>query len=381
MRVAVRTDAAVHIGTGHVMRCLTLADQLRASGAEVVFVCREHQGHLCSFIEIKGYRVARLPQAQGAGGSDAGDQPSPRRLPENKQSYAAWLGVDWTLDAKQTLAVLGEGVWDWLIVDHYGLDGRWHGTMRQRCRRVMVIDDLAEGWYDCDLLLNQNLGSREADYANGVSPGCRILAGAKYALLRPEFSAMRATSLARRERPQLKQLLLSMGGVDRHNATGAVLAALKNCALPPDCRITVAMGAQAPWLEAVRKTAASVRWDTRVLCDAANMAQLMTVSDLAIGAAGSSSWERCCLGLPTLTVVVAANQAQAAEYLEGVGATINLGFADQLAAPLAEAVDRIGADLDLLRVMSAAAANVVDGRGTTEVAQRVLGLSHAPEGR
>lgn len=116
-----------------------------------------------------------------------------------------------------------------------------------------------------------------------------------------------------------------------------------------------------------------------MLCDVPNMAQLMTTSDLAIGAAGSSSWERCCLGLPTLTVVVATNQGLAAERLERVGATINLGFAEELAVPLQDAVRRIGADLDLLRIMSAAAADVVDGRGAQQVAQQVLQLIHARE--
>lgn len=369
MRVAVRTDAAVHIGTGHVMRCLALAVQLRAFGAEVAFVCREHQGHLSDFIEGKGYRVARLPGAHGAGASESVPS-SPQH--ERQPSYAAWLGVDWMLDAQQTLASLTENVWDWLIVDHYGLDSRWHGAIRQSCARVMVIDDLAEGRYDCNLLLNQNIGSTAAAYANCVPPGCRVLAGTRYALLRPEFGALRTDSLARRARPQLAQLLISMGGVDQHNATGAVLVALQSCALPPACRITVVMGAQAPWLVAVRKAAATLPWETEVLCDVPNMAQLMATSDLAIGAAGSSSWERCCLGLPTLTVVVAANQGQAAEQLERVGATINLGFAEQLAAPLQNAIRRVGADLALLRIMSAAAADLVDGRGAQRVAQQVL---------
>ena len=132
----------------------------------------------------------------------------------------------------------------------------------------------------------------------------------------PEFAALRAYSLQRRARPQLRQLLITMGGVDKDNATGEVLTALRVCPLPADCQITVVMGTTAPWLSEVEQLARDMPWPTRVLVGVNDMARLMAESDLAIGAAGATSWERCCLGLPTAMFVLAENQKYAAWLLD-----------------------------------------------------------------
>ena len=208
MNIIFRTDASLDIGTGHFMRCLTLADALRERGAECRFVCREHAGNLLDVIRQRGFEAYGLPLGDAVTAkSDVSDNLLPL--------HAAWLGADWASDAEQTLAAIGDTKFDWLIVDHYALDARWEHRLRCSCHRLMVIDDLADRVHDCDLLLDQNLGRTAADYKERVPATCTVLAGAQYALLRPEFAALRAYSLERRAHPKLKRLLITMGGVEQ----------------------------------------------------------------------------------------------------------------------------------------------------------------------
>lgn len=360
LTVVFRTDASLDIGTGHVMRCLTLADALREHGANCRFVCRAQPGDLIDLIRQRGYDVYVLPFIEELATSDSARDESP-------PAHASWLGTDWITDAKLTLSALSGTRIDWLIVDHYALDARWEQTLRSACCHLMVIDDLADRPHECELLLDQNLGRTSANYADLVSIGCTILAGPKYALLRPEFAALRQESLGRRATPQLKHLLITMGGVDRGNATGQVLDALKDCPLPVDCRITVVMGPHAPWLTQVREQAAQLPWSIKVLVNVSDMAKLMTDSDLAIGAAGSTSWERCCLGLPSILVVLAENQLPIAKALDAAGATRTtsvLTLATDINSFLCQ--DAITSSLTQT---SSLAANVTSGEGAAIVSQ------------
>ena len=242
MKVALRVDASLDIGIGHVMRCLALADALRDRGAVCTFVCREFPGNLIDVIRRHNHQVHPLPLV-----APAVDLTNNAPL-----CHAAWLGVDWRDDVRQMQSALGEDLFDWIVVDHYGIDALWERSMRPRCRSLMVIDDITDRMHDCDVLLNQNLGRTAADY-DGLTPfGCRVCAGSEYALLRPEFKALRAFSLRRRAIPCLDRLLITMGGVDKDNVTGSVLDALFGCPLPSACRISVVMGPHAPWLERIR---------------------------------------------------------------------------------------------------------------------------------
>ncbi|HVX04720.1 MAG TPA: UDP-2,4-diacetamido-2,4,6-trideoxy-beta-L-altropyranose hydrolase, partial [Rhodanobacteraceae bacterium] len=258
---------------------------------------------------------------------------------------------------------------DWLVLDHYALDRAWERKVRPFCGHLMVIDDLVDRPHDCDLLLDQTLGRRAAEYAGLVPHGCLLLAGTRYALLRAEFSAVREHSLRRRAAGGLRNILVSMGGVDQLNATGRVLQALRQCTLPQDCRLAVLMGARAPWLDAIRSLAAAMPWPCEVKVDASNVAELIADCDLAIGAAGGSAWERCVLGAPSLLVVTASNQQDVARSLERAGAARVLGDIDSIAVMLPRAMT--GLDSEVLARMSGAAREVCDGRGAERVT-RVL---------
>lgn len=362
MLVAFRVDAALAIGSGHVMRCLTLAAALRAGGARCLFICRAHPGHLGELVRQQGHELQLLP-------APAGDAAAAPEVP----AHAAWLGSNWQDDAAQTAAALGDLEPDWLVVDHYGIDARWEQALRRHCRQLLVLDDLADRPHDADLLLDQNLGRDAADYKRLVTAGCRLLTGTTYALLRPEFAALRNSSLERRRQPMLQHILVSLGGVDLPNTTATVLAALAPLPLPADTRITVVLGLQSPWQKAVQQTASTLPWPVEVLSNISDMAARMAASDLAIGAAGSTSWERCCLGLPAILVCLAENQRGALQTLSAAGAAQAID-ADAIAVQLPAALTQMG-QAGTLAAFSRQAAALVDGLGTQRVRDLLYGHS------
>jgi len=366
MHVAFRVDASLQIGTGHVMRCLTLADELRRRGARCSFVCRPHEGHLLALVAQRGHQALALPELQ------EGAQPN-----RNGTEHARWLGTDWTTDAQDTQQALNATTRcqhvDWLVVDHYALDVRWEHALRSQATRIMVIDDLADRPHACDLLLDQNLGRSAQDYCGLLKGKNNTLIGPQYALLRPEFAALRAQSIARRQsNTQLSSLLVTMGGVDKDNATGQVLTELQSCNLPADLRVTVVMGPHAPWLAQVQAQATQMPWHTEVLVGVNNMAQLMAESDLAIGAAGSTSWEFCCLGIPSLLICTADNQRTVIAALASNNASVSLdsfelGQSDCI--PFKKQYTRITENLS---IFSATAARITDGNGASRVCKEML---------
>ena len=355
MKIAFRTDASLQIGTGHVMRCLTLADALRQRGAQSTLICRTHPGHLLDLLQQRGHIVKALASPDHA-------YPAPAA-----PCHAQWLGTDWSSDAEQTKQSLGNQTVDWLVVDHYALDHRWEQTMRPHTRRIMAIDDLADRPHDCDLLLDQNLGRQAEDYCGLLSSHTKTLIGPAYALLRPEFVQWREYSLQRRTRPQLKNLLITMGGVDQTNATGQVLEALSQCELPIDLRITVVMGPIAPWQAQVQAQAAAMPRPTQVLVGVSNMAQLMAESDLCIGAAGSTSWERCCLGLPAIQLVLAANQKEINHALDLARSVLSVQL-EMLMAELPSILAKVTKS-DALCDLTKNASVVCDGLGAAKTVQ------------
>lgn len=302
MRVVIRTDASLRIGTGHVMRCLTLARALHEKGAEVVFICRDHTGNLINKIQSEGFEVYTLITKSNFHSAQSREPLQPTL------AHAEWLGASQRQDAKGCQPILEKNNPDWLIVDHYAIDQVWQKALKPYYQKLMVIDDLGDREHICDLLLDQNFGSTREKYQNLVPTNCCILAGSDYTLLRPEFAQWRDYSLKRRQQPVLKNLLINLGGVDADNYTGKVLNVIRDSTLPKDIQIKVVMGALAPHLEEVKKIANRMPFETIMLIDVNNMAEVMANSDLAIGAAGSTTWERCCLGLPAIQLVIAENQ-------------------------------------------------------------------------
>lgn len=182
MKVVFRTDSSVQIGSGHVMRCLTLAEQLREMGVEILFICRELIGNLNDLIVSKGFNLCPLPA------------PEKFDVVLDWNQHASWLEVPWEKDANETTDCLKKSIGhaDWLIVDHYALDTIWERRLRLQAANIMVIDDLADRPHDCNMLLDQNLYTNsESRYQGLVTENCLKFFGPRYALLRKEFIAAR----------------------------------------------------------------------------------------------------------------------------------------------------------------------------------------------
>jgi len=366
MVVFFRVDASIQIGSGHVMRCLTLANALKNEGANCTFICREHSGNILALIQSKGHGVVALPTKEA---NIALTSQHPR------QEYLSWLGATPDEDAGQTIAAIQSLTVDkptWLIVDHYALDRNWEEQLRLYCQKIMVIDDLADRQHDCDLLLDQTFGRDECDYQALVPEHCTILTGSYYALLRPEFAQWREYSLQRRQQPQLKQLLITLGGVDKDNVTGQVLTALATSQLPNDCQITIVMGEHAPWLKSIRAQAQQLPWPTEVKINVTHMAELMANSDFCIGAAGSTTWERCCLGLPTIQYVIAENQKKIATQLQLINAILWL-----------KEINTINKQIILAKSyqkkLTFSCAIICDGQGTQKITKKIFNLNQDNE--
>lgn len=341
MNVAFRADAGLEIGSGHVMRCLAFADALRARGVTCRFVCRAHPGNLGGMIGRRGYDIAMLPA------------PADRSV-----AVAGWLGADWWTDAAETRRALGDEPVDWLIADHYAIDIRWETTVRGACARLMVIDDLADRSHDCDVLLDQTLGREAGDYLSLVPAACRIMTGTDYALLRPKFKRTRFLG-AERRLASVETILVSLGGTDPRGLTRPVLDGLKRADVAAG--IDIVAPPQPGW-------GAGIRWHPTV----DDMASLMAGADLAIGAGGTSSWERCCLGLPSLLVVSADNQRQSASRLVAANAALELGDWKTISpVKIAATVGEVARDVVGLRRMSRHAFRVCDGLGAARVAATI----------
>ncbi|TRO26510.1 UDP-2,4-diacetamido-2,4,6-trideoxy-beta-L-altropyranose hydrolase [Ectopseudomonas mendocina] len=351
MKVAFRADASLEIGTGHIMRCLTLARALRECGHDCLFISREHPGNLLRLISEEGFAVHALPVGIEF---------------DSELAHAMWLGASQAEDALACKELLAAWCPDWLVVDHYALDHRWEISVRPVGCRVLVIDDLADRQHSCDVLLDQNLGRSQLDYKELLPNGCVMLTGPHYALLRPEFAELRLDSMAKRRNSRLENILISMGGVDQANYTGLLLDVLSSLQLPVRTRLTLVLGRTAPHLQAVIEAASHSPWQVEVLCGINDMAQRMFDADLAIGAAGGSSWERCCLGLPALLLILAENQKGGGLALAEKGAALLIEPSVSLTNQLKTALDLI-TEPQSLQQYSIAASHITDGLGCNRV--------------
>ncbi|MGC9457316.1 MAG: UDP-2,4-diacetamido-2,4,6-trideoxy-beta-L-altropyranose hydrolase [Halothiobacillaceae bacterium] len=354
MNIAIRVDASTAMGTGHLVRCRTLGRALRQQGATVRFICRAHLGHGLEALREEGFTVAALPEPEASESESSGED------------YARWLGVSQSRDADETIAAL-EGRPGWLVVDHYGLDAEWEQRLRPHVGRILVIDDLANRNHDCDALLDQNYNpDAEARYAERLPAEAMRLFGPRYALLGPEYAAYRREAGAHSGR--VDRVLVFFGGTDPDNLTGRALEALSDPAFA-NVAVDAVVGPNNPHREALAKQA-KARPGTTLHDPRPHLADLMAGADLAIGAGGTTTWERCCLGLPSLVVSIADNQRPACEALAADGLIAYAGHHEQVTAEILRArLAELAFEPDRLQRMAAAGRKLVDSRG----AERVTG--------
>ena len=291
MNVAFRVDASNQIGTGHFMRCLTLANALKQRGVQTQFVSRQMPEHLRDMLAEKKHEFMPFNSR-------------PSKEAADDLAHAHWLGTSQAQDATDTIHALSNQTWDWLVVDHYALDIRWESALRQMAENILVIDDLADRQHDCNVLLDQNFYvDAETRYVGKVPEHCQLLLSPRYALLREEFQQLREQVKPRKG--PVKRVLVFFGGVDTDNYTALAIEALTNIGIN-ELQVDVVIGAQHPFRESIR--AACIRHNFTCHVQTDRMAELMALADLSIGAGGSAIWERCCLGSPTITICSADNQ-------------------------------------------------------------------------
>lgn len=350
MKVLVRADASVDVGSGHLMRCLTLADQLRDEGAEVAFACRELPGAMFDLLRTLGYQFAKLPLAE---------------VGKDPQQF----------DAEQSIQAaeqfFPDGT-DWVVVDHYELDAEWERMLRPHVCKLIVIDDLANRSHDCDLLLDQNYYRDQDQRYQGLVPEkCVTLLGPEYVLLRPEFAD--AKQRLRVRNGSVRRILVFFGGSDPTNQTQKVVEALRLLDRP-DINVDVVVGSANPNRNIIQ-TLCDELSNVTFHCQVSNMAELILNADLGIGAGGAAMWERCCLGLPTITVVFVANQECTTEDVAEIGAIEYLGWSDKLSTDdYAQAIARTLENPQQVRQIADAALGVLHFKTTSlaYVMQRIL---------
>ena len=363
--VVFRADASRTIGSGHVMRCLTLATALRDLGMTAVFVSREHDGHLCHVIQERGFAITRLSVSTAAVPIDP------------TLAHASWLGASWQEDAEQTrVAVEALGAKpDWLVADHYAIDGRWERVLRPAVGQLMVIDDLADRPHDCDLLLDQNLvAQKQTRYAGKVAPSCGLLLGPDYALLQPVYAEAHDRVPARKG--PIRRIAISFGGADNDNLTGCSVRGFLKLDRP-DIEVDVVVAANSPHALAIREQLAE-HANIHLHCSLPTLAPLFAKADLAVGGSGATNWERLCLGLPALVVTMAENQRPIADELSERHLIRPLGdhtVVDEKAiADALRTVIHEGLDVEWSRRCLAA----VDGKGLSRVCAAMTVTASTP---
>jgi len=374
MRILIRSDASIAMGSGHVMRCRNLARALRRRGAEVWFLCREQPGDLIPMLEgeFVVLRLATLPDTL--------------LCPEDRKGhtiYETWLGCSPLQDAADCLEAVrreSTGGVDWVVVDHYGLDHTWEEAFCAGLRGVgcdtepqlLVFDDLANRMHRAEVLVDANrlAASATGPYDSLVPGHCRLLLGPTYAPLDPLYGHLQPLAPQRRE---LQRVLVFFGGTDQANHTATALHAL-SAGSHDQLVVDVVLGRSAPHLAAIKQQVQR-RAHTQLHCGLPNLAGLMMRADLAIGAAGTASWERAALGLPAIITPVADNQRQGAEAIAKAGAAILVGWptAEDAMEHLVASIQGCIQNPDLLPLLSDRARNLGDGRGLDRIVTTMLG--------
>ncbi|KEK23385.1 UDP-2,4-diacetamido-2,4,6-trideoxy-beta-L-altropyranose hydrolase [Bacillus gaemokensis] len=361
-KIVFRADSSIEIGTGHIMRCLTLAQEFRNKGAQIYFICRKLQGDLHQYILTKGFHVFLL---------DANKENTDfsSTLYGN---YLNWLKFHWFVDAQQTNEILSQiQKFDWLIVDHYALDKKWETVLRKTVRKIMVIDDLADRVHDCDLLLDQNLHNNLNVRYNDLIPEHSLAKlGPKYAILRPEFHY--AKKSLRKRTGEIERIFIFFGGHDATNETFKTLRAIQN--MHNDAlKIDVVVGSQNPNKKDIQCYCKGIP-NISYYCQIENIEKLMVQADLAIGAGGTTTWERCFLGLPSITITTAQNQIEVTKAVAEAGATWNIGTAETVSSEtITECLTKLLTNSGKVKNMSNKALAIMCASNSDDIVKIVLG--------
>ena len=336
--LVIRADATIAMGTGHVTRCLALAQAWLDSGGVVIFAAARLTPAIVDRLKSEGMEIADLHLASG-----------------NAQ------------DAHELAALARERRATWVVVDGYRFDSAYQRRIKDAGLRLLFIDDTGQcGLYCADIVLNQNAYATEEMYFERF-PSTKLLLGPNYALLRREFTRWR--EWRRGFAPVAQRLLITMGGSDPENCTARIIRAAQAIDLN-GFEITVAIGGSNPHVDSLYALASRLPRNIRMQVDVGNMAELMACADLAISAAGSTCYELALLQVPMLLLALADNQVPTARALANAGAAIDAGcfvtFDDRRFTSL---LRNVIMDRKLRRSLAQRARRLVDGLGAHRVCE------------
>lgn len=359
MNIVIRVDASIRMGTGHMVRCLTLAEGLQRKQFNVSFLSQRLPGSLCDQIKARGFSVRSLPALETDRFASVGDSSVP---------HAEWLGIDWQHDAEHAAASLSamRPAPDWLVVDHYALDRRWEDAVRPYTNHIMVIDDLANRPHDCDILLDQICTDDRHRYESLLPARCKKLMGSHFVLLRPEFAAARARLEFPGRFVNNNLVHVFFGTSDEHgHAIRFSRLLLEHFS---DLRLRIVVGDTFVHLRQIADLAREYRGRAEWEQGVTNMAEHMWGCSIAVGTPGMSTWERACMGLPTAHVTNADSQVDILLSLQQDGFCEWLGRAEAITdEAFISGIRRFLNDEHKLASMRHTGLTSVDGRGVQRV--------------
>ena len=343
MKVVFRVDSSVSIGAGHLVRCLALAQELQYRDVETFFISQNNLLPLKEYLLSSGHKIFDLPQS----------------MPSK---------FDWKTDSEETLEILKDLSADILIVDHYQLDKKWQKSVRKSINKLVVIDDMPGRKLFCDILIDQNLGRKADHYLPFTEGNPKLLLGTKFALIREEFWLNKERAFKRRKKfDGIKSILLTLGGSESSANYLKIIKVLSEVELENFSEVKLALGFELQQDIYSKDFLKSKKLKITVLDNPLNIYESMVTSDLCIGYAGSSSWERCVLGLPALLKVKSDNQLFIAKNLEKIGAAkIWKGEGE-----LIKLVQKMDERDNWVRVVDASL-KICDGKGSNRVADAIL---------
>jgi len=338
--LVVRTDADSRIGTGHLMRCITLAQGWQTRGGTVVIATNCNNDNLTRHLEAANMPIAAIGHPH----------PNP---------------MDWD----QTCEILNSNPDAWVVLDGYHFDTGYQGKIKSCGHRLMAIDDTAHlDKYFADIVLNQNINADRLNYT--VEPHARLLLGLRYVLLRPEF--IEQSDAAPKISKVARNLLVTLGGGDFDNQTLKVIKAIEEIKID-DLEAVIVVGLANPHLKKLQAKIKDSRVPIHLKVNTTRMAELMAWADAAITAGGSTCWELAFMGVPTLVIILAENQRAVAEGLDERGAVINLGWHHYLSlVKIAQVLENLLLNAAKRKKMSEVSRKLVDGKGTERVLSNLI---------
>jgi UDP-2,4-diacetamido-2,4,6-trideoxy-beta-L-altropyranose hydrolase len=352
MDLYIRADATAKIGTGHIMRCIALAQGWRERGGVVTFISRCESEPLKQRIQGEGFSMLPLDRVC----------PDPS-------------------DLKNTLSILKKDITDqkkWLVFDGYHFTPDYQKAIRDAGIHLLVIDDMNHlPHYHADILLNQNIHAPDLKYK--CDADTTLLLGTRYVLLRREFLKYR--DFNRQIPDRAKNILVTLGGADPDNVTLKVIEALKLLDAP-DISVRIIIGPANYHQESLRKALTTTLFDTELLVNPPNMPEHMAWADMAVSGGGSTCWELALFELPNIILYCAENQRPIAEKLHEKEIAWNLGgHTDLSSKSIAAAIDKMINNKDTRAKMVSKATGQIDGQGAARVCQAIEEVNESADFR